>query len=1095
MCGTTHSFNEPRRAFVARLEPFLSLLRPHGAHLLLLGACLGLVAGCAPPPCPDPFDPCVDGGEIRAIATQADGKVIIGGNFTSVRFSPRNGLARFETDGSLDATFNPDVNGTVFGVVVQNDGKIIVGGYFTSVGGVPRLHLARIHPDGSLDPTYDPHPENPVYCMAAQPDEKLLIGGAFSTVGGAARIHLARLEESGLADPTFLAPAPDNYVTGLAVQPDGAILFGGYFHTVGSIPRNLLARVSSTGVLDPTFDPDVTGSQVGAMVIDYVGSIYISGAFTAVGGTPATGLARLNSNGTLVPSPFDSAPDGAVDSLTVSLDNRLTIAGDFTSVTSFGAGRVPRSRIARFEPWGSPVVDAAFNQDADGRVLAVAMQADGATLQGGLFNTVSGLPRQRYERSAASPGEQRLGNTSRSRIQWYRFGAVPEAQHVRFDLSTDGGATYTLLGYGSRYYVGISGLPGWELTGLSLPRTGLIRARARTTGGLWNGSAGWVETVAEISPWVEELDPAIAGSTVPAIVGSAVYTAVEQPDGKVVVAGNFTSVLGVPRRNAARLNADGSLDMTFDPSPNAPVLCAAVQEDGRILLGGDFTEVQPNGAPSPTGMNHLVRLDPNGTVDWTFVTGGFPPHPDAEVNAIVLEPDGAILLGGRFFYIAGGYRRALARLHPDGSLDALDAGIDSGSFVTLTSLARQPDGKIIIAGYFDSVAGVTRHGIARVEADGTLDPTFADILPNGPILSLALQTDGRVLCGGAFNFVSGAQRGRIMRLEPTGVIDTTFTVHATDLVWSMAVQTDERILAGGQFLNIVDPLGASTSHGRLARLAKDGPADRWFAIDADAAVNSLSLHHDGKIWLGGNFTNVDGYPRKALALIGNPSATNQLSKTSASRVEWRRGGTAPEASYVTFELSTDGGVTYSMLGAGTRIAGGWELTGLSLPSSGRIRGRARVPGGMAGGSSGLVETIYEIGPPILPPTILERFGSWAAAALPGRPSGDLDFNADPDHDGLPNGIEFYLGLNPAMRSTLPPPPVRVPGGFLFTYNRAAGFGGADATAVQWSTNLMAWGSDGVTATVLGPAGPNHEQVQVFVPVTGDWIFLRFAMGP
>ena len=76
-----------------------------------------------------------------------------------------------------------------------------------------------------------------------------------------------------------------------------------------------------------------------------------------------------------------------------------------------------------------------------------------------------------------------------------------------------------------------------------------------------------------------------------------------------------------------------------------------------------------------------------------------------------------------------------------------------------------------------------------------------------------------------------------------------------------------------------------------------------------------------------------------------------------NRVEWLRGGASPETQLVTYELSINGGASWAPLGNGSRITGGWERTGLSLPTSGQIRARARITNGIYCGSSGLVEMI------------------------------------------------------------------------------------------------------------------------------------------
>src|SRR5262249_15847120 len=115
---------------------------------------------------------------------------------------------------------------------------------------------------------------------------------------------------------------------------------------------------------------------------------------------------------------------------------------------------------------------------------------------------------------------------------------------------------------------------------------------------------------------LDPLNPTISGA------GNFVYQTVEQPDGRIIIAGSFNTVLGEPRNNIARLNADGTLDAGFNPSPNSIVYAVTVQPDGKVLLGGVFTSLQPNGAPSATLRSRLARVNADGTLDT-----GFDPKP------------------------------------------------------------------------------------------------------------------------------------------------------------------------------------------------------------------------------------------------------------------------------------------------------------------------------------------------------------------------------------------------------------------------------------------------------------------------------------
>ena len=131
---------------------------------------------------------------VQALALQADGKILVAGSFTTIGgggtgTTTRNTLARLNADGSLDPSFNPGANGQVVALAVQADGKILVGGGFTTLGGggtgtTARSCIGRLNADGSLDTSFDPGAKAEVLALAVQPDGKILVGGLFTTLGG-----------------------------------------------------------------------------------------------------------------------------------------------------------------------------------------------------------------------------------------------------------------------------------------------------------------------------------------------------------------------------------------------------------------------------------------------------------------------------------------------------------------------------------------------------------------------------------------------------------------------------------------------------------------------------------------------------------------------------------------------------------------------------------------------------------------------------------------------------------------------------------------------------------------------------------------------
>jgi uncharacterized delta-60 repeat protein len=154
------------------------------------------------PGSPDPAFavPAITGGfptTVSAIAIQADGKIVIGGNFTAVAGMPRAGIARLYPDGSLDAGFNPvlPMYTTIHALAMQADGKIIAAG----------TDLARLNPDGSQDIGFKigSGPDADVLSIALQSDGKILIGGEFTTYNQTLRSRIARLKSDGSLDATF----------------------------------------------------------------------------------------------------------------------------------------------------------------------------------------------------------------------------------------------------------------------------------------------------------------------------------------------------------------------------------------------------------------------------------------------------------------------------------------------------------------------------------------------------------------------------------------------------------------------------------------------------------------------------------------------------------------------------------------------------------------------------------------------------------------------------------------------------------------------------------------------------------------------------
>ncbi|MBV6404675.1 MAG: hypothetical protein GFGODING_01430 [Flavobacteriales bacterium] len=195
------------------------------------------------------FDPGTGfNGDVYCLAVQADGKVLVGGSFSAFNGTGRNGIARLNTDGTLDTGFDPGTGTSswVATITIQPDGKCVIGGNFTSYNGTGRNRVARVNSDGTLDTGFDPGTgcNSWVYCSDIQADGKLLIGGDFTSVAGSTRNRLARLNTDGSLDTGF-APTggANNWVYSMNAQPDGRLLIGGAFGTYNGTSRTRLAGV------------------------------------------------------------------------------------------------------------------------------------------------------------------------------------------------------------------------------------------------------------------------------------------------------------------------------------------------------------------------------------------------------------------------------------------------------------------------------------------------------------------------------------------------------------------------------------------------------------------------------------------------------------------------------------------------------------------------------------------------------------------------------------------------------------------------------------------------------------------------------------
>jgi uncharacterized delta-60 repeat protein len=347
---------------------------------------------------------------------------------------------------------------------------------------------------------------------------------------------------------------------------------------------------------------------------------------------------------------------------------------------------------------------------------------------------------------------------------------------------------------------------------------------------------------------------------------NSVYTLAVLPDGRILVVGDFTQYNGKLCNGIACLHPNGrlGLDTAFDTGIgfNNSVHTLAVLADGRILAGGSFTQYK--GKPC----KGIACLHPDGRLDTSFFhTGkGFNSRNSWVITLAVL-PDGRILVGGHFTRYNGKPCNRIACLHPDGRLDTtFDTGTGfDGSWVN--TLAVLPDGRILVRGRFTQYNGKLCNGIACLHPDGRLDTAFDTGTGFDSLFStFAVLPDGRILVGGDFSEYNGKPCNCIACLHPNGRLDTAFDTGTgfNNWVHTLATLPDGRILVGGKFTQY-----NGKPCNRIACLHPDGRLDTTFDTGTgfDYHVHTLAKLPDGRILVGGYFSKYNGKSCKCIACL------------------------------------------------------------------------------------------------------------------------------------------------------------------------------------------------------------------------------------
>ncbi|MCX6550466.1 MAG: hypothetical protein NTY02_05570, partial [Acidobacteria bacterium] len=753
--------------------------------------------------------------------------------------------------------------------------------------------------------------------------------------------------------------------------------------------RNRIARLNADGTLDPGFNPGVD-SWVYSLAVQANGQILAGGTFDVMGGQTRHSIARLDNTATA--SDILSYDGGAITWLRGGTGPevwRTTFehATNGAAWTMLGAGaRVPGGwqlgsvtvplgtiRARGYASGGYHNASGGIIENGIG-ALAITTQPAGRTNNAGTTAEFSV-----YVAGSAPSGYQWRKNGANLTDGGSLVGANAAALNVSGVVSNDVGGYDVIV---SNAYGSVTS----AVASLAVVDPA-INAQPSSQTAQVGGNATLSVTAAGTGvlgyQWWKD-GQVLVGATDASLVRTNLQAA-DAGNYKVVVSGTYGSVTSAVVELCVNLAPP---DPDFNPGTSSYVYSLAVQADGKILQGGSFTTA------GGLTRNYIARLNANGTVDTNFNPGA-----NSTVYSLAVQADGRILAGGGFSTLGGLSRSRVGRLYADGTVDT---NFNPGASSTLYVLGVQADGKILLGGSFTTVGGLARNYIARLNADGTVDTSFTTGASNA-VYALAVQADGRILLGGNFTTVGGLTRNYLARLNANGTVDTSFTTGASNAVYALAVQADGRILVGGAFTTL-----GGQARNYLARLNAAGTLDTGFNPSPNSTVYALALQADGRTLAGGAFATLGGLTRNCIARMNGTGPATDALGYNGSTISWSRGGTAPEVWRTTFEYTTNG-TQWTMLGAGTRTTGGWQLGAASVPP-GSLRARGYTTGGYYGGSGGIVETVA--------PVDVDADGvpDWWTSRYFGHPtgqSGDCSRAADDaSSTGQNNLFKYVADLDP-----------------------------------------------------------------------------------
>lgn len=656
-------------------------------------------------------------GDAHCVAVQADGKILVGGDFTTYDNKPVSRFVRLHPDGALDTTFKVgnSANQAVFTINILPNNKILVGGVFNEFNDTTARGLVRLNLNGTIDNTFERDAlQGGVKAVAFQPDGKLIVVGTFLKYKTNTAQRIARLDSLGNLDTTFKSGSGFSHdVECVALQPDGKVLVGGFFTTYDGTSSRRFIRLNTDGSIDNSFS---IGSgfdrQVYSVVVLPDSNIVVSGFFDEYDGVVTRKLVRLNPNGTLNTGTKQEQLLGPAFTILEMNDGRLFFVGSFTTY----GGKFRFNALRTFQ---TGEMDFSFNiaNGFDFDVHKVTVQNDGKILVGGQYSIYNGKVNNSLVRLLPNGKQDTTFKTGEG------FSAVIQPSDVRHIVVQPNGKIL-VAGFLTFYNnVKVKHLVrlhangeldttfdadiNFSPTAIALQKSGKILV-------------GYSSGLVRLNKDGSQDGTLSTGSG----FNSNVSAIKILPDDAIIIAGNFTTYKGNFHGRIVKIDSLGTVDNSFNTGNgfNGRVMSLAYERDGHILVGGynfsTYDGVDRNG---------LARLDSTGKLDANFnplLRASFGQPFSHEIHTIIPQSDKKILVAGRYLLADSSLVRGVVRFDSTGKVDTAFKIYRFND--NTNSIALQGEHNIIAVGIFTSYNSIARNGIARINNCVVSEETIYD---------------------------------------------------------------------------------------------------------------------------------------------------------------------------------------------------------------------------------------------------------------------------------------------------------------------------------------------------------------------------------